>query len=72
MSKQERTLVVEGMKCMHCAAHTEEALKRVKGVKKVTVSLEEKTAVVLSNDKVTNEELIQAVEEQGFKVTEIK
>lgn len=72
MSKQERTLVVEGMKCMHCAAHTEEALKKVKGVKKVTVSLEDKTAVVLSNDKVTNEELIQAVEEQGFKVTEIK
>ena len=72
MSKQERTLVVEGMKCMHCVAHTEEALKKVKGVKKVTVSLEEKTAVVLSNDKVTNEELVQAVEEQGFKVTEIK
>ena len=72
MSKQERTLGVEGMKCMHCVAHTEAALKKVKGVKKVTVSLEEKTAVVLSNDKVTNEELVQAVEEQGFNVTEIK
>ncbi|MCR5565138.1 MAG: heavy metal translocating P-type ATPase, partial [Gammaproteobacteria bacterium] len=72
MSKQERTLMVEGMKCMHCVAHTEAALKKVKGVKKVTVSLEDKTAVVLSNDKVTNEELIQAVESEGFKVTEIK
>lgn len=72
MSKQERTLMVEGMKCMHCVAHTEAALKKVKGVKKVTVSLENKTAVVLSNDKVTNEELIQAVESEGFKVTEIK
>ena len=72
MSKQERTLVIEGMKCMHCAMHTEEALKTVKGVKKVTVSLDDKTAVVLSNDKVTNEALIQAVEDTGFKVVEIK
>ena len=72
MSKQERTLVIEGMKCMHCAMHTEEALKKVKGVKKVTVSLDDKTAVVLSNDKVTNEALVQAVEDTGFKVVEIK
>ena len=38
----------------------------------VTVSLEDKTAVVLSNDKVTNEALVQAVEDTGFKVVEIK
>ena len=70
--KLEKTLMIEGMKCMHCVAHTKEALKKIKGVKKVDVSLEEKKAVVETTDKVSDDMLKEAVENLGFKLVEIK
>ena len=72
MAKIIKELSIEGMRCMHCVKHTEEALKSVKGVKKVNVSLENKTAIVEINDKVSSDSLIKAVEDLGFKVLEVK
>lgn len=63
----EYKLQIEGMSCMHCVAHVKEALSKVKGVKKVDVSLENKEAVVEAKDKTTKEELIKAVENAGYK-----
>ena len=40
------TISIEGMMCAHCQAHVEKALKEVAGVTEVTVSLENKNAVV--------------------------
>ena len=47
-----KTLNVEGMSCMHCVKKVETALKEVKGVKSVNVSLENKTAEVTLKEDV--------------------
>lgn len=61
------TLHIEGMTCMHCAAHVTEALKGVKGVKKAEVRLEEKTAVVTyAAGKADKDDMVRAVEAAGY------
>lgn len=62
------TLKIEGMMCKHCAAHVEEALNNVDGVKKAKVSLKDNEATVKA-EKVEIDTLIKAVEEAGYKVS---
>ena len=63
------TVKIEGMMCMHCAKTVEKALGAVEGVTGVTVSLEEKQAVVEGN--AAQEALKAAVEEAGYEVKQI-
>ena len=56
--------------CAHCQAHVEKALKEVAGVTEVTVSLENKNAVVTGDASV--ETLKQAVVDAGYEVTDVK
>lgn len=63
------TIDVNGMMCENCKKHVEKAVKGVRGVKKVKVSLEDKNAVVEYNDKKTSEEEIgKAILEAGYEV----
>ena len=65
----ERVIAVNGMMCEHCKSNVEKALKSVKGVKKVKVSLENKNVLVKYNEKKTNEILIkEAIVEVGYEV----
>ena len=64
-----KTLYVDGMMCMRCVAHVEKALKAVEGVSEVSVSLEEKKAVVTLSQDVPCEVLKKAVEDDGYTVT---
>ncbi len=64
------TISLEGMMCAHCQAHVEKALKEVAGVTEVTVSLENKNAVVTGDASV--EALKQAVVDAGYEVTDVK
>lgn len=66
-----RTLSIEGMMCEHCVAHVTEALKGVRGVKNVHVSLEDKSATLDAGPLVSNKRLEKAVEDAGYKVTSI-
>jgi len=59
---------VEGMMCPKCRAHVENALKAVDGVKKIEVSLEDKKVTVVASDKVTEQQLKDAVTAAGYKV----
>ena len=58
---------VEGMMCGKCREHVENALKAVNGVKKVDVSLENKSVKVVASDKVTEQQLKDAVINAGYK-----
>ncbi len=69
-STMTTTISIEGMMCAHCQAHVEKALKEVAGVTEVTVSLENKNAVVTGDASV--ETLKQAVVEAGYEVTDVK
>ena len=64
------TISIEGMMCGHCQARVEKALKEVVGVTDVTVSLEDKNAVVTGD--ASADALKQAVVDAGYEVTDVK
>ncbi len=63
-------LNIEGMMCGHCTARVEKALRSVSGVNDVTVSLENKNAIVVGD--VQEDVLVKAVEDQDYKVVSVK
>lgn len=68
----EKTLKIEGMMCEHCEMHTKKALEALDGVTNALVSHQTGTAVVTLEKNVSDDVLIQAVTNQGYKVTEIQ
>ncbi|MEK6926248.1 MAG: heavy metal-associated domain-containing protein [Nanoarchaeota archaeon] len=62
---------IEGMHCASCAGNIERSLKKVQGVKEVTVSVIGKKAFVEADEKVSDEELKKAVARTGYKVISI-
>ena len=68
----EKTLKIEGMMCGHCEMHVKKALEALDGVKKAEVSHKAGTAVVTLEKEISADALKQAVDEQGYRVTDIK
>lgn len=66
-----KKMIIEGMMCGHCTGRVQKALEALEGVKAVTMSLENKQAVVEADSEVTNETLTAAVTEAGYEVKEI-
>lgn len=71
-NKMVKALEIEGMMCAHCQAHVQKALESVAGVTAVSVSLEENRAVLTAEETVTDQMLIDAVTESGYKVLSCK
>lgn len=65
------TLNIEGMMCAHCQGRVEKALKEVPGVTEVTVNLEAKNAIVVTEENVAADTLKAAVVDAGYEVTSI-
>lgn len=61
-------LTIEGMHCASCASNIERSLKKVKGVKKVSVSVMTKKGFVEAEDFVSKDEIKNAVSRAGYKV----
>ncbi|MDQ7066476.1 MAG: heavy metal-associated domain-containing protein [candidate division KSB1 bacterium] len=58
---------VPDMMCENCVEHVKAALVKVEGVQETAVSLETKTARVVYNAKMTDEEaLLQAIHQAGY------
>ena len=67
-----KTIIIEGMMCGHCEAHVKKALEKVEGVKEAKVSHADGKAVVTLDKDVADDILKSVVEEQDYKVVEIK
>jgi copper chaperone len=66
---EKKTLKVEGMTCGHCKSTVTNALTELEGVKNVTVHLETGTVdVEVDESKVSESEMREAIEEQGYDV----
>ena len=63
----EKKMLIDGMKCMHCKASVEKALKGVAGVTEAEVDLEAKTARIVLVADVADDVLMAAVKEKGFE-----
>jgi Cu2+-exporting ATPase len=62
------TKTIEGMSCGNCVRHVTEAIQGVTGVKRVEVSLEQKSATIESDSPIDDALLRHAVEDAGYKV----
>ncbi|MDE7433229.1 MAG: cation transporter, partial [Lachnospiraceae bacterium] len=60
------TLKVEGMMCMHCVSHVEEALNKLEGVS-AKANLETKEVAVENSKNLDVDLLINAVKEAGYE-----
>lgn len=60
------------MHCASCAGNVERSLRKVQGVKNVSVSLMTNKSIVEAEDSVSEESLKQAVMRTGYKALEIK
>lgn len=66
----KKMIKIEGMSCQHCVNHVRVALEDIKGVSNVEVSLINNMAVI-DEEGVSNETIIQELEEAGYKVKSI-
>lgn len=65
---KEVKLNIEGMHCTGCSTRLEKVLNNVDGVEDAKVSLEEKKADIKYDEtQVSEKELIETVEDAGFK-----
>ena len=64
----KRQFKVEGMMCNHCRANVEKTLRQLEGVTNAEVDLASGIATV--EGSVSNEEIIKAITEIGYSVTE--
>lgn len=69
-NKMKKIIKIEGMSCMHCKKHVEEALNAIEGVKAV-VDLDKAIAEVELTKAIEDKLLEDAVEEAGYKATSI-
>ena len=68
----EKVINIEGMACMHCVKHVQEALAAVPGVQTANVDLESKTATVSVDGSVSDEALKAAVDGAGYQAVSIR
>lgn len=68
----KKIISIEGMRCGHCTASVDKALREIAGVSDVTVDLAAKKAEVEAADTVTDDALRKAVDDLGFQVCEIR
>ena len=67
-----KTMIIEGMMCPHCEARVKKTLESIEGVASAAVSHTAGTAVVDMANEVAGDVLKKAVEDQDYKVIEIK
>lgn len=68
----KKTIKIEGMMCGHCSGRVKKALEAMAGVEAAEVSHETGAAEVTLSGDVSDEALIKAVTDAGYKVTGIE
>ncbi len=70
---ETKTFKVSGITCMDCVSHIANSVKRLPGARKITGNLTQNTVKVgFEPDKVSVEQIIQAIEAAGYKVESIE
>jgi P-type Cu+ transporter len=63
---------ISGMHCGSCAGNIERSLKKVSGVKEVSVSAVTNKAFIEFDDETSEEEMKKAVSRAGYKVETVE
>lgn len=67
-----KTMIIEGMMCPHCEARVKKVLEGMDNVLNAEVSHQKKTAVISLENEIPNDVLKKTIENEGYKVIEIK
>ncbi|MDX1745519.1 MAG: copper ion binding protein [Halobacteriales archaeon] len=62
------TLNVPDISCGHCKSSIEGAVSGLDGVDTVDVAIEDRTVAVTYTDDLSLDEIVEAIEEQGYDV----
>lgn len=65
---KELKIKVEGMVCGGCENRVQNAVKAIKGVKKVTANHEDGIVTVMGKEGFDENEIVEKIEDIGFKV----
>ncbi len=65
-------LSISGIHCGSCAGNIERALKKVSGIKEVSVSAITNKAFVETEENVSEDEMKKAVAKAGYKVVKVE
>ena len=68
----KKTMIIEGMMCMHCTGRVEKALAALEGVDAVEMSLEGKSATLTLSKEVADQVLTDTVTEAGYEVVSVQ
>jgi P-type Cu+ transporter len=67
----KKKITIDGMHCASCSSNVERSLRKVPGVKEVSISFMTKKAIVELDEKVSDEDLKNAVARAGYKTVAI-
>ena len=67
----KKTVHIEGMSCRHCAKRVEDALKSAKNVISAEVNLKKNIAVVNFSEEMSDTQIKELIEAEGYNVTAI-
>lgn len=66
------TLSIEGMRCVKCEAHMDEAIKSAYKVKKVTSSHVDNKTIIITDEEISDENLSKIVSDTGYQLKGIE
>ena len=66
----KKIIKIDGMGCQYCVNRINEVLSAIDGVDVLEVSLEDKSATVDVENSITDETLMNAIDEEGFEPIE--
>ena len=64
------TVTRDGMMCGMCESHVNDAVRKQINIRKVTSSHKKGTTVIISDDRITPEQINKALDDTGYKVTD--
>lgn len=67
----KQTLTLENMSCQHCVNRVTENLLKLDGVSKVNVNLEQKAAIVTTEEAYSQTDYQKALSKTIYKVSEV-
>ncbi|MGN1399863.1 MAG: heavy metal translocating P-type ATPase [Erysipelotrichaceae bacterium] len=70
--EMEKVLTIEGMMCPNCQRHVQNALEKVDGVTSASADYQKKQAVITCNKEIDEKTLQNAIEQEGYKLVDIK
>jgi copper chaperone CopZ len=68
----KKKITISGMHCASCASNVERSLKKLSGIKNISVSLLTKKGFIESENEISDEEIRKAVSKTGYKVENIE